>query len=133
MVHQWRAHEDAILVGRNTVENDNPKLTVRKVKGINPVRVILDPNLKLGSDHNIFDNSSKTIIANLVLEEKNWLVPENRVAAHLFSIKYRDLIFKDGKVRVVCYEKKNGNDLLQVVINQNEFVDFLVSIANKID
>ena len=53
------------------VENDNPKLTVREVKGINSVRVILDPNLKLGSDYNIFDNSSKTIIANLICKKKD--------------------------------------------------------------
>ena len=47
LVHKWRAEEDAILVGRNTVENDNPELTVREYKGNNPIRIVIDPDLKL--------------------------------------------------------------------------------------
>ena len=56
LVHQWRSEEDAILVGRKTVENDNPKLTVRKVDGKNPVRIVLDPTLKLKTSFNVFDS-----------------------------------------------------------------------------
>ena len=73
----------------------------------------------------------KNAFSNLVLNEKDWIVPKNRVKSHLISIKYRDLFFNDGKIRVVCFERKNGRDLLQVIINQNEFVKFLVSIAKK--
>ncbi|MFZ3156397.1 MAG: bifunctional diaminohydroxyphosphoribosylaminopyrimidine deaminase/5-amino-6-(5-phosphoribosylamino)uracil reductase RibD, partial [Smithella sp.] len=40
--HQLRAEHDAILVGRKTVDKDNPELTVRLVKGRNPLRVIVD-------------------------------------------------------------------------------------------
>jgi 2,5-diamino-6-(ribosylamino)-4(3H)-pyrimidinone 5'-phosphate reductase len=41
-VHKLRSKFDAILVGKNTIEQDNPLLTVRHVKGKNPIRVILD-------------------------------------------------------------------------------------------
>jgi 2,5-diamino-6-(ribosylamino)-4(3H)-pyrimidinone 5'-phosphate reductase len=41
-VHKLRSKFDAILVGKNTVEQDNPLLTVRYVKGKNPIRIILD-------------------------------------------------------------------------------------------
>ena len=41
-VHKLRSKFDAILVGKNTVEQDNPLLTVRHVKGKNPIRIILD-------------------------------------------------------------------------------------------
>uniref|UniRef100_UPI003592F691 bifunctional diaminohydroxyphosphoribosylaminopyrimidine deaminase/5-amino-6-(5-phosphoribosylamino)uracil reductase RibD n=1 Tax=Persicitalea sp. TaxID=3100273 RepID=UPI003592F691 len=44
-VHRWRSEEDAILVGRNTAFNDNPRLNVRHWPGQNPVRVVLDRNL----------------------------------------------------------------------------------------
>ena len=40
--HRLRALHDAILVGRHTVERDNPQLTVRHVAGDNPRRVVLN-------------------------------------------------------------------------------------------
>jgi 2,5-diamino-6-(ribosylamino)-4(3H)-pyrimidinone 5'-phosphate reductase len=43
-VHKLRSKFDAILVGKNTVEQDNPLLTVRYVDGKNPIRIILDSN-----------------------------------------------------------------------------------------
>jgi diaminohydroxyphosphoribosylaminopyrimidine deaminase/5-amino-6-(5-phosphoribosylamino)uracil reductase len=40
-VHRWRAEEAAILIGKNTLLNDNPSLTVRRVEGKNPLRLLL--------------------------------------------------------------------------------------------
>ena len=48
LVHQWRAYEDAILIGRITAQKDNPNLTVREVFGKNPIRIVIDEKLKLG-------------------------------------------------------------------------------------
>jgi diaminohydroxyphosphoribosylaminopyrimidine deaminase/5-amino-6-(5-phosphoribosylamino)uracil reductase len=45
--HFLRATHDAVLVGRQTVEADNPQLTVRMVKGKNPWRLVLDTEGKL--------------------------------------------------------------------------------------
>lgn len=42
-LHKLRSNVDAILVGKITVDKDNPSLTVRYVKGKNPTRIILDP------------------------------------------------------------------------------------------
>ena len=64
-VHQWRAEEDAILVGKNTVISDNPRLNVRHwVADKNPTRVILDTHLELDRSKNIFDGSQVTLIFN---------------------------------------------------------------------
>ena len=41
-VHRLRAKNDAILIGSNTVKQDNPMLTVRYAKGKNPIRIVLD-------------------------------------------------------------------------------------------
>jgi diaminohydroxyphosphoribosylaminopyrimidine deaminase/5-amino-6-(5-phosphoribosylamino)uracil reductase len=41
LVHKWRASEQTILVGGETVRSDNPLLNVREWKGNNPLRIIL--------------------------------------------------------------------------------------------
>lgn len=46
-VHRLRRNVDAILIGKNTVFVDNPTLTVRYVKGANPVRIILDSSANI--------------------------------------------------------------------------------------
>ena len=54
---------DAIMVGRQTALIDNPRLTVRHIKGKNPIRVILDTHRKLPLKLNVFnDNNAETIV-----------------------------------------------------------------------
>lgn len=65
LVHKYRSQEDAIMVGRNTAQYDNPKLTSRHWKGNNPVRIVLDSNLRLNRDINLFDGSVQTLCYNL--------------------------------------------------------------------
>ena len=55
-VHMLRCISDVIIVGPNTVRKDNPKLTVRLVKGDNPMRLILDKNNELHNKFNVFSN-----------------------------------------------------------------------------
>jgi diaminohydroxyphosphoribosylaminopyrimidine deaminase/5-amino-6-(5-phosphoribosylamino)uracil reductase len=53
--HRLRAECGAVLVGRATVEKDDPELTVRDVPVVNqPVRIVLDPNRKLPGSSRIF-------------------------------------------------------------------------------
>lgn len=46
-LHHLRAHVDAVVVGIGTVVADDPLLTVRRVPGRNPARVVIDPNGRL--------------------------------------------------------------------------------------
>jgi diaminohydroxyphosphoribosylaminopyrimidine deaminase/5-amino-6-(5-phosphoribosylamino)uracil reductase len=46
-LHRLRALVDAVVVGVGTVIADDPQLTVRKVKGPSPARVVIDPNFRL--------------------------------------------------------------------------------------
>lgn len=62
LVHKWRAKEHAILVGTNTVLTDNPKLTNRDWSGENPVRIVIDKDLKLSKDLHVLDASVPTIV-----------------------------------------------------------------------
>ena len=64
-IHKLRSNVDAILVGSNTVRRDNPSLTVRYVKGKNPIRIVLDSNGTISSNSKIVRTSKKihTILA----------------------------------------------------------------------
>jgi len=66
LVHQYRTQEDAVLVGRNTAQYDNPELTVRHWEGRNPIRIVLDPNLVLSNKLKLFDGSVLTLCYNHV-------------------------------------------------------------------
>jgi len=71
LVHQWRSEEASILVGTNTALIDNPSLTTRLVPGKNSVRLVIDMDLKLSTDLQLFDKTVKTMVFNGVKEEVN--------------------------------------------------------------
>lgn len=58
--HQLRAEHDAILVGIGTVLKDNPTLTVRMVRGRNPLRIVVDGNLAVKPEFNVMQDLSRT-------------------------------------------------------------------------
>ena len=64
LVHKWRSQESSILIGTNTAKLDNPSLTVRLWNGNNPLRIVIDENLNLNNNLNIFNNTAKTLVFN---------------------------------------------------------------------
>lgn len=69
IVHQLRSDEDAILVGTNTALHDNPALTVRAVQGESPTRVLIDFDLKVPKDFQLFNDEAPTIIITSTINE----------------------------------------------------------------
>jgi len=69
--HQFRAEHDAILVGCGTVIKDDPALTVRLVRGRNPLRIVVDSQLKIPLDARVLTHQSqaRTLIATTVSGE----------------------------------------------------------------
>jgi len=63
LVHQMRANEDAILVGKNTVLNDDPYLTTRLAEGKNPMRIIITGE-EIPFSYNIFNSDARIVVFN---------------------------------------------------------------------
>ena len=61
-LHCLRSICDGVLVGVNTILKDDPLLTTRKIIGSNPIRLIIDPSLKLSKKFKIFNDDNKNII-----------------------------------------------------------------------
>ena len=55
-LHRLRALVDAVVIGVGTALADNPQLTVRRVAGPQPARVVIDPNGRLPASARVFAN-----------------------------------------------------------------------------
>ena len=96
LVHQWRAAEQAILVGKNTALHDNPRLNVRDWTGSDPIRVVLDYKLELPADLHLFDQQIPTLCYNLLKSEKltnlEWVqLPQLSLEALLADLHARQI------------------------------------------
>jgi len=75
-VHRLRAKVDGILIGKNTLDADNPTLSVRYTRGKNPVRILLDSRGTIKSSSKIIQSCNKipTIVATTSLISKKNLL-----------------------------------------------------------
>jgi len=58
-VHKLRSNVDAILIGKNTVEIDDPLLSAHNIRKKNPIRIILDSNATIRTNSRILKTCSK--------------------------------------------------------------------------
>lgn len=101
-VHKLRATVDAILVGRNTVTKDNPALNTRKWAGKSPIRILIDPELKIPLDTQIYNTKGRTMVFNHQI---------SKIDAHIEYIQITD---KKDIIEFILIElgKRNIQSLL---------------------
>lgn len=125
LVHKWRAEEQAILVGTNTVIEDNPSLTVRDWKGNNPIRVVLDKESKLNANFNVFNDEAETI--KITNKDINYELP---VASQICSLLYRrninSIIIEGGAKTLQTFIDENLWDEARVFTGNTEFKDGII-------
>ncbi|WP_299097811.1 bifunctional diaminohydroxyphosphoribosylaminopyrimidine deaminase/5-amino-6-(5-phosphoribosylamino)uracil reductase RibD [uncultured Winogradskyella sp.] len=120
LVHKWRAEEQAILVGTNTVMEDNPSLTVRDYAGENPIRIVIDKTNKLDESYKIFDSSAKTI--KLTKTELNFDKPlAFQICNYLHQHNINSVIIEGGAKTLQTFIDENLWDEARIFIGKTEF------------
>ncbi|SOU88481.1 bifunctional diaminohydroxyphosphoribosylaminopyrimidine deaminase/5-amino-6-(5-phosphoribosylamino)uracil reductase RibD [Tenacibaculum finnmarkense] len=135
LVHKIRSQEQAILVGTNTVIADNPSLDVRHWAGNNPVRVVLDKNLRIPSNLTVFDEKVKTLVLvdkatkiNKVKEQVEVLEKidfSSRVAEQICSVlqkhQIQSVLIEGGAQTLQTFIDANLWDEAQVFVGETFF------------
>jgi len=129
LVHKWRSEEQAILVGTQTVLDDNPKLDVRDWSGENPIRVILDRTGKITEEYTVKDSEKKTII---ITENQNFknsdnLFYENCTFDNSLAFHISEVLFQHEIQSVII---EGGRQTLQTFIDANLWDEALIFKGN---
>ena len=133
LVHKWRCEEQAILVGTTTVLDDNPRLDVRYWKGEDPVRIVIDKELKIPANLKVYDGSVKTIFINesstyvkgtIFFEKINFSKPiAIQICEVLFKHKIQSLIVEGGTKTIQTFIDENLWDEARVFSGEVHFND----------
>ena len=135
-LHKLRSSVDAILVGKNTVSRDNPLLTVRHVKGKNPIRIILDSKGTISRTSKILQSSNTvpTIIAvskkipkkNLVKLEK---FPIEIISTGNDSVNLKSLLKKLSQKKIKTILVEGGGTVNWEFVKQDLFDEMILTLS----
>lgn len=120
LVHKWRSEEQAILVGTQTVIDDNPKLNVRDWFGKNPVKIVLDQNNRIPKENYIFDSQSKIIVLSSNEIDFNTKIGA-QIVRLLFENDIQSVIIEGGKKTLQTFIDENIWDEARVFRGVIEF------------
>lgn len=126
-VHQLRADEHAILVGTQTALADNPSLTVRSVEGTHPVRILIDFDLKVPNDFNIYNNAARTFVLNAVKEGTEDHIEFIKIKKENFLSDLMESLYKEQIQSVII---EGGRFTLQQFID-SDLWDETIVIKNE--
>ena len=117
LVHKWRSEEAAIMIGTNTALMDNPQLTNRYWSGRSPVRMVLDLNLRLSEELNLFKSDAQTIVVNYIKEEQKGFVRYLKIERDSYILPM---------IMEACYMNniqslfvEGGSTLIQSLVDEN--------------
>ncbi len=115
LVHKWRKEEAAIMVGTTTAINDNPSLTARLWSGRQPLRIVLDRDLKIQPAANLLDGSAATWVVN---EQKEDVLP---------NIRYIRIGFDDRMIHNLLNKLYEANKLSVIVEGGAQLLNTFIS------
>tara|TARA_B110000014_G_scaffold87627_1_gene60229 strand:- start:1650 stop:2303 length:654 start_codon:yes stop_codon:yes gene_type:complete len=131
-VHRLRANVDGILIGKNTLDADNPMLSVRYSKGKNPVRILLDSRGTIKSSSKIIQSCNKipTIIVTTNLISKKNLCRLEKFPLEVIkcgktsvdTVKLLKLLYKKDIKKILL----EGGGTINWTFLKNGFVDEII-------
>ena len=120
LVHKWRSEEQAILVGTQTILDDNPSLTTRDWYGKNPIRIVLDQNNKISKENHIFDSQAKTLsISKDKINFNNNIAIE--IGNYLYNEEIQSVIIEGGRQTLQTFIDANIWDEARVFRGNTSF------------
>ena len=128
IVHKWRSQEASLLVGVQTIINDNPRLTNRLSRGNNPLRLVFDPNNRTPSNSIIINDNEPTIFFNKD-KEIDLINGKKYVIIKPFSIKNFFSFCYVNKIQSVIVE--GGKRTLQKFIEMDNWDEARVFTSTK--
>lgn len=149
-VQYYRNKFMGIMVGINTVLTDNPSLTARIENGVNPFRIIVDPNLQIDENCKVVKNNEdeKTVIItskkNLFTEDaenteiqikQKRLSEENKVKFIFIDgekFSFKEMLEEIGKTGIDSILLEGGETLISLAFEENVIDGGEIFIANKI-
>ena len=125
-LHALRCICDGLLVGVNTVINDNPLLTTRYMTGSSPMRIIIDPSLKLTNRLNIFKDGNKNIVFTQKASKKRLnnttiykLAKKNftkSVYQKIIDLNFNYILVEGGATTISNFLEQELLDIMQFII-----------------
>ncbi len=118
VVHKWRAQEQSVLVGVQTVIDDDPMLNVRDYKGKSPLRIVIDPNNRIPANSKLLNDSRETLIIsnskNMTIRNKKW----EKINFDSFFENFFKILF-EKKIQSILVE--GGYKTLKYFIDENYY------------
>ena len=135
-LHKLRSKVDAILIGKNTLLQDDPLLTVRHTKGKNPTRIILDSKGTISKNSKIIKTSDKipTIIAvskkisNVNLSKLKKL-PVEIIISGENSVNLKLLMKKLSTKKIKTILVEGGGTVNWEFIKNNIFDELIITLS----
>jgi 2,5-diamino-6-(ribosylamino)-4(3H)-pyrimidinone 5'-phosphate reductase len=135
-LHKLRSKVDAILVGKNTVEIDDPLLTVRHTKGKNPIRIVLDSKGTLSEKSKILQTSDKIktiIVVSKKITKSNYKklskFPVELIVIGESSVNIKSLLRKLSAKKIKTILVEGGGTINWEFIKQNIFDELIVTLS----